>query len=106
MRILLDESLPRTLRPALTGHFVKTVAEMGWAALGNGELLRRAAGDFDVLLTADQNLRYQQNLRALPMAVVALAAASNRIEHLTPLVPKLLGALAALEPRSFQRIES
>jgi hypothetical protein len=56
MRVLLDESLPRPLGLLLTGHEVRTVAQVGWASFENGELLRAAATRFDVLLTADQNL--------------------------------------------------
>jgi hypothetical protein len=84
MRILLDESLPRTLRAELLEHSVKTVVEMGWSGIKNGELLRRAADRFDVFVTADQNLPYQQNLSALPVSVVVLAARTNRIEALRP----------------------
>ena len=74
MRILLDESLPRRLRGDLTGHAVVTVAQCGWSGLENGELLQVAAGRFDAFLTADQNTEYQQNLNALPLAVVVLVA--------------------------------
>jgi hypothetical protein len=105
MRILLDESLPRTLRVELLEHSVKTVAEVGWSGIKNGELLRRAASQFDVFLTADQNLPYQQNLSTLPMSVVVLAARTNRIEALRPLVPQLLVSLASLRPQSFIRVE-
>lgn len=87
MRILLDESLPRRLRGELKSHSVTTVREAGWSGIGNGELLKLAAGRFDVLLTADQNLQVQQNLAGLPMSVVVLAAPTNRIEDLRPLVP-------------------
>lgn len=104
MRILLDESLPRRLRSELPGHHVRTVSELGWSGLTNGELLRRATDQFDVFLTADQNLQFQQNLGALPISVVILTAESNRLEELRPLVPELLECLAALEPRTFTRI--
>ena len=67
MRILLDESLPRPLAWLLPGHEVRTVAEMGWSGTRNGPLLALATADFGVLLTADQNLEHQQNLRALPI---------------------------------------
>ena len=80
MRILLDESLPRTLSRELTGHQVQTVQRQGWAGLKNGALLQRAAGEYDVLITSDRNLEYQQNLTRLQIAVVVLAATSNRIE--------------------------
>jgi predicted nuclease of predicted toxin-antitoxin system len=60
MRILLDESLPRRLRSAFAGHEVATVVEAGWSGIENGELLRLAAARFDIFVTADQNLQYQQ----------------------------------------------
>ena len=78
MRLLLDESLPRPLGDLLVGHDVRTVTQMGWTSLGNGELLRQAATAFDALLTADQNIEFQQNLKILPIAVVVLVADSNR----------------------------
>ena len=68
MRILLDESVPRRLGPLLLGHEVATVAENGWAGIENGRLLALAATQFDVLLTADRNIEYQQNQSALPLA--------------------------------------
>ena len=106
MRILLDESLPGPLREELPGHSVRTVAEAGWSAVGNGELLRLAAGQFDVFLTADQNIQFQQNLSALPLAVVVLAARTNRIEDLRPLIPELLSRLKALPARTLLRLGS
>ena len=104
MRILLDESLPIELRDELPQHAVRSVQEMGWFSLRNGELLRRAANQFDVFLTADQNLQYHQNLQNLPIAVAVLVAKSNRIQSLRPLVPELLSALASLEPRALFRV--
>lgn len=104
MRILLDESLPIELRDELPPHAVRSVQEMGWTALKNGELLRRAADQFDVFVTADQNLQYQQNLRVLPIAVAVLVADNNRIQSLKPLVPRLLAVLATLEPRTLFRV--
>lgn len=98
MRILLDESLPRDLGKDLTGHAVRTVRQAGWAGLGNGDLLRRAAGQFDVIVTGDRNLEFQQNRASLPIPVVILVAVSNRIESLRPLVPELLQVLARIGP--------
>ncbi|MGI0028762.1 MAG: DUF5615 family PIN-like protein [Nitrososphaera sp.] len=106
MRILLDESLPRRLRGELPGHSVKTVAEMGWSALENGELLRRAADEFDVFVTADQNLQFQQNLSALPLAVAVFVAHTNKVEDLRPLVPRRLAHLATLQEKTFVRLGS
>jgi hypothetical protein len=72
--------------------------------LKNGALLTQAANSFDVVLTADQNIEFQQNLAKLPVAVVVLVANTNRLESLEPLVPKLLHVLAALRPRTLQRV--
>jgi hypothetical protein len=104
MRILLDESLPRELQAELPGHEVRTVQEMDWTSLRNGELLSRCGKQFDLFLTADQNLQFQQNLKALPVSVAVLAAKSNRIAELRPLIPKLLDSLSALRPRTLIRI--
>ena len=104
MRILLDESLPIELRDELPQHSVRSVQEMGWSALKNGELLRRAVDEFDVFVTADQNLQYQQNVKALPIAVAVLVAKSNRIQSRKPLVPALLSALASAAPRTLFRV--
>lgn len=104
MRILLDESLPRRLRDEIPGHTVVTVAEMGWSAINNGELLRRAADHFEVFVTADQNLQFQQNLSALPVAVIVLVSATNRIDHLRPLMSELLARLLSMPPKTLMRI--
>ena len=104
MRLLLDESLPNPLTDLLVGHDVQTVAQMGWTRLGNGALLRQAAAAFDALLTADQNIEFQQNLKTLPVAVIVLVAASNRLESLEPLVPDVLRTLANLQPKTLVRV--
>ena len=104
MRVLLDESLPRPLGRLLVGHAVRTVGQAGWASFKNGVLLRLAASDFDVLITADQNMEFQQNLETLPLAVVVLVAESNRLESLEPLVPQILDALTLLEPKTLIRV--
>jgi hypothetical protein len=74
MRVLLDECVPRALRNDLPGHEVKTVAELGWAGVKNGELLRRAAAAFDLLITVDRNLEYQQSFEGLSLAVIVVHA--------------------------------
>jgi predicted nuclease of predicted toxin-antitoxin system len=104
VRILLDESLPRPLGRLLPGHEVRTVAQMGWTGSRNGPLLELAARDFDLLLTADQNLEHQQNVRALPIAVAVLVAESNRMESLRPLVPELLRVLPTLRRGDLIRV--
>ncbi len=107
MRILLDESLPRPLARLLPEHEVRTVAAMmGWTGIRNSELLQLAAGEFDALLTADQNLEHQQNLSALPIAVVVPVAPTNRIQSLRPLIPVLVRTLQTLAPRQLVRVGS
>lgn len=78
MRILLDESLPRHLAAEFPAHEVQTVRQMGWSGLKNGDLLERASGRFDAMLTADQNLEHQQNLERFNIAVVVLVATESR----------------------------
>jgi predicted nuclease of predicted toxin-antitoxin system len=104
VRILLDESLPRRLSRLLTDHDVRTVAEMGWSGLTNGKLLAQAATAFDVVLTADQNIEFQQNLEELPIGIIILAASSNRIESLEPLIPLVMETLPVLRPRQLVRL--
>ena|SRR5438552_4083472 len=99
MRILLDECVPRPLRREFSGHNVSTIREMGWAGKKNGELLALMAGaGFEVLLTVDQNLRYQQNLAGSGVAVVVMVAPSNRLPDLIPLVPHVETALIGIRP--------
>lgn len=87
MRVLLDHCVPRRLRRLLVGHEVRTAFEQGWSALGNGTLLARAAEQFDVFVTVDHNVQYQQNLKALPLPVIMLVVQDNRFETLAPLAP-------------------
>ena len=95
MRVLLDEQLPRRLSRELVGHEVRTVQQVGWAGLRNGELLRRAAeAGFEVFLTADRNLQFQQNISQTRLGVVALVAPSNKLEDLLPLMPRALEAIS------------
>ncbi|HJX09788.1 MAG TPA: DUF5615 family PIN-like protein [Candidatus Binatia bacterium] len=93
MRVLLDECFPRGLRVELPGHEVTTVAEAGWAGVKNGALLQLAATRFEVLLTVDRNLEYQQKYSGLTIAVIVVDAPSNDVEVLRPLMPKVLEAL-------------
>ena len=96
--------MPRRLGRLIVGHEATTVAQNGWAGVKNGRLLALAATDFDVFLTINLNLEYQQNLRTLPVAVLVVEAVSNRIEHLIPLVPNILRALSLVEPKSLRRV--
>ena len=102
MRVLLDESIPIDFALDLPALKAQTVIGLGWAGLKNGALLRQAAGQFEVLITMDKNLQFQQNLAAHAIAVVLIRARSNRIEDLRPLVPQILTAVAASEPGSLR----
>lgn len=97
MRILLDESVPRALGFALEGHFVRTVQADGLAGLSNGKLLQAMqAQAFEVLVTFDQNLPYQQNPQ-LPVMVIVLVANDNRVETAKAFAPRILERLQTLQ---------
>lgn len=105
MRILLDESMPNPIRHGLVGHAVRTVVECGWDGISNGKLLTLAAASFDVVLTADRNLKYQQNLKKLPVAVIVLATPDGMLSSFEQLVPELLETLTQLKPRTLIELQ-
>jgi hypothetical protein len=106
MRLLLDEHLPIGLSAELHGHAVDTVSGRGWTGIKNGELLRRMTGQYDVLVTMDRSIEFQQRLSTLPFGIVLVRARSNRIQDLRPLVPSILSALDAVSPGRIQRVGS
>src|SRR4051812_9875053 len=105
MRILLDECVPRPLRNELPGHDVRTVRQMGWSGIQNGDLLRLAEEAFNVFLTVDRNLEYQQNLRSTKIALIVLVAKSNSYEDLRPLIPSVVQTLLDIKPGDLVRVE-
>lgn len=104
MRILLDESVPWRLARLLTGHATTSVQRRGWASIKNGRLLALAAEEFDVLLTADKGMEYQQNPGTLPIAILVVLARSNRMADMAVAVPAILEALEELPPRTFRKV--
>lgn len=96
MKILLDESFPRKLRDDFgEGHEVWTVRDMGWLGKRNGELLRLMAYNrFDLFVTVDRHLPYQQNLQELSLTICVLRAKDNTRETLRLLIPNLFNRLA------------
>jgi hypothetical protein len=105
MKVLLDENLPHELRREISGHDVFTVQFLGWSSTKNGLLLAKAAADgFDVRVTMDSGVPYQQNRERLPIALIVLSAASNDIDDLRPLLPRLRGAIKRIKPRSIVRL--
>ena len=98
MRILIDECLNWRLARALTGHYAVSAQKMGWGGLKNGALLAEAEKQFDVFLTGDRNLNFQQNVNQYRIAVVVLHAASTQLHHTLPLMPKVQALLSSLKP--------
>lgn len=97
MTILLDHCLPKRLRRSLPGCEVTTAREMRWEEIENGELLSLAEQQFDILLTMDKNMKYQQSFTGRDIAVIAIRAKNNRIETLTSLIPKVLALLPTIQ---------
>ena len=95
MKVLIDECAPKALGVFLSnhGHECRTVQEVGWSGKQNGELLKLAESVFDVFVTLDSNLRYQQNLSGRRIAIVILTARNNRLLDLSPLFPACATAI-------------
>jgi len=104
VNILLDECVPKRLARYFTGHTVKTVPQMGWATIKNGRLLALAEGRFDVFLTVDRNLSFQQPLTKFKVAVLVVSSPSNRFRDLQPLVPAILAALPRCKAGQLVRV--
>jgi len=98
MRILLDENLDWRLKRELPGHVVESVQLNGWAGIENGALLARAAAEFDVFITMDGNIQFQQEYAKLRLIIVTLKAPSNRLKDTLPLMPKVVETLPSLKP--------
>jgi predicted nuclease of predicted toxin-antitoxin system len=105
MKVLLDENLPHALRAELPDHDVFTVQYLGWSGTKNGLLLAKAADSgFDVMVTMDSGVAYQQNRAVLPLAVIILEATSNDIDDLRPLMARLRQAVKSIKPGTVVRI--
>ena len=96
MKLLLDECIDRKLAREFVGYEVKTVPQMGWSGVKNGQLLTLAEAEFDVFITVDRNLSFQQNLPQFDIAVIVLQSLSNRLADLKPLAPEILAVLATV----------
>lgn len=93
MKVLFDECVPKRLRRSLAGYDVTTVPEAGWAGFKNGALLRRAAEGFDLFVTVDRNIFFQQNPKSLLIPVIIIHSKSNKLADLKPFIPRLLNLL-------------
>jgi hypothetical protein len=103
MRVIFDENVPAPLRKFMNPHVVTTVQEQGWAGISNGDLVRQSDGVFDVLLLADKNLRYQQNLANRQLALVELP--TNRWPMLQTMLPRIRHAVDKAIPGSYTIID-
>jgi predicted nuclease of predicted toxin-antitoxin system len=105
MRILLDENLPRQLKQHFTADIeALTVQERGWSGTKNSELLRLAAEEFDVFLTMDRGVEFQQRVENLSIAILIIRAPSKRFEDLQPLIPEVREALKGIQPGQVTRV--
>jgi predicted nuclease of predicted toxin-antitoxin system len=106
MRILIDECIDERFRTSLPGHDCQTARYAGLAGLKNGDLLTTAeSAKFDVFITADQGIEYQQNLTARKIAIIIFRTKSNRLKDLFPLVPACLAHIESIHPGQIVRIE-
>lgn len=98
MRVLLDECVDWRLSRELVGHDVRSARQMGWTSIKNGELPALASQSFEVFVTVDRNLAFQQSAQSLTIPVIVLRARTNRLADLRGLVPQLLAAIASARP--------
>ena len=103
MKILLDECVPWPMHKLLAGHECSTAQRQGWGGVSNGALLGEAEGAFDLFITADQNLRYQQNLVGRSIAILELS--TNKLRRIQAAVPLILDAIASLQAGEFRHLE-
>ena len=104
MRILLDECLDWRLCETLADHRCISVSGMGWNGVANGQLLQMAEREFDVFLTGDRNLAFQQNVTKFDLAIIVLEAQSTRLADTAPLMPQVLAVLSTIQPKEVVRI--
>ena len=103
MKILLDECVPLPVREILGGHDCRTAQQMGWKNIENGELLGRAEGEFDLFITADQGVRYQQNLAGRQIAILELS--TNKLRLIEAAAGQIRQAVDSIGPIEFRRLE-
>lgn len=102
MKIIIDECVPSIVKRGLPHRGIKTVQDMGWAGIKNGELLKLVVAEFDVFITSDKNLRHQQNLKAIDLAIVLLP--SNQVPVVKALLPQIDQSLDDITAQAFIEI--
>jgi predicted nuclease of predicted toxin-antitoxin system len=103
MKILLDECVPWPLHKFLTGHECSTAQQHGWGGIKNGDLLQLAEKEFNLFITSDQNIRYQQNLAGRQIAILELS--TNDFRRIKAAAEMIQSAVAAIQPREFRQLE-
>lgn len=107
MKLLLDECLPKKLKQEFAGHEVFTIDEAGFKGLKNGKLIQSASETgFEVLISVDKNIEYQQNKTNLTLAILVLSARNNRVESLLPLMSEALKVLGTIKTGEIITIEN
>ncbi|MEY2467187.1 MAG: hypothetical protein QOD03_1708 [Verrucomicrobiota bacterium] len=103
MKILLDECVPWPMHKILTGHLCETAQQHGWAGLKNGNLLSKAETEFDLFITSDQNIRYQQNLSDRRIPILELS--TNDLRRILAAASLILSTVATIRPGEFRKLE-
>ncbi len=103
MRILLDECLPVLMRGCFTSHECVAVSDRSWKGIKNGELLRLAEGQFDLFITADQSIRYQQNISGRRIPILELS--TNDLRRILAAASLLQSAIETIKPGEFRQLE-
>jgi predicted nuclease of predicted toxin-antitoxin system len=103
MRILLDECVPRPVEKLLVGHQCATAQKRGWGGIKNGDLLRLAEGEFDLFITSDQNLRYQQNLTGRRISILVLSC--NDLRRIQAASADIVATVGRIQPGQLLLLE-
>lgn len=103
MNILLDECVPWPMHELLSGHSCTTVQRRGWGGIKNGDLLQLAEGEFDLFITSDQGIHYQQNLAGRRIAIIELS--TNKLRRLEASAGIIRSMVAAIRPAEFRHLK-
>jgi hypothetical protein len=103
MKILLDECVPWPMHKFLTGHECSTAQQHGWGGIKNGDLLRLAEKEFNLFITSDQNIRYQQNLAGRTIAILELS--TNDLRRIQAAAELIKSLIVKIQPCEFRRLE-
>ena len=102
MKILLDECVPWPMHRLLTNHTCTSVQAEGWSGIRNGDLIQRAEGEFDLFITSDQNIRYQQNLAGRAIAILELS--TNDLHRIQAAASLIEAAITDMHPAEFKQL--